>query len=219
MNVATQNLRSPVSQVPGVGSKDELYLWGMRRFGDGSPPKQYPVFLVVQGDRNVNGFDDPPVPGLLLTQREMSLVSKPGQVPLDQRWSCLDVGVELVAFINGGSIVEGVPAAVVAQVCSLLGVFVQRGQTQFIDLGPASLYPGGVGIYGGDPAANAAGLGFPSIAARRRLDRALVLNPGDTWFGGLTIANADGLGLVLGEGNLLDVRLSFWMHRDLGLSG
>ena len=221
MDVATQNSRTPVSQVPGYGTRDALYLWHMYRFHNGDGPGLFPIFNAIKGQPGNNGFAGP------LTDRETSLLSNPGQVPLDQKWKCFDIGVELVA---GGTDTDGTiaPAPVtIAQAqeayAKLQLIFI-RGGTQSIPLGPISLYPGGSGLTGAVDAGNlatgsSAFNGLASAAARRWLTRPILLNPGDTWSMQLEIADADGLGLVLGSNGKMDVRVSLWMYRDLGLSG
>jgi hypothetical protein len=221
MMVQTQNQRTPVSQVPGVGRKDCLYLWHSYRFVTGDPVGLYPIFNAIKGASGANGFTGP------LTDRETSLVSNPGQVPLDQKWECFDLGVEL---IEGGTSTDGtivqapVSIAQAVEAYNVLQLVFIRGSTQSIPMGPISLYPGGSGltsaVAAGDLGTAAAAFnGFQSIGARRRLGRILTLNPGDTWTMALEIANSDKLAIALGTNGKLDVRVSFWMNRDLGLSG
>jgi hypothetical protein len=223
MMVPTQNVRTPVSQVPGVGKKDALYLWSAARFLSGATAGSFiNIFQASQGQQPAQGFP-------ALTSRETSLTQNPGQVPLDQRWECFDLGVE---FIGGGTSTSPplaatevpVTIAQAAQLYSKLQLELVRGQTQAIQLGPCSLYPGGTGLTSVENeadalTASAAFNGFASIGARRRLGRSLVLNPGDTWFMKLVVADADGIAAALGTNGFVDVRVSMWMYRDLGLSG
>lgn len=217
--VPTQNVRTPVSQVPGVGKKDALYLWSAARFlvgaTDGTVIK---IFQSAQGTQPAQGFP-------ALTSRETSITQNPGQVPLDQRWECFDIGVELLGAGTATSPPQAatytsvLAADAVAILDSLQLEFV-RGQTQNIQLGPCTLYPGGAGLYGGDmTTTDQAGNGFPSIGARRRLGRSLVLNPGDTWYMQLRYTNADAIALTGQTNGFVDARVSMWMYRDLGLSG
>jgi hypothetical protein len=217
--VPTQNVRTPVSQVPGVGKKDALYLWSAARFlvgaTDGTVIK---IFQNMQGANPGQGFP-------ALTSRETSITQNPGQMPLDQRWECFDLGVELVgagtatAPPQAASYTSVLLADAVSILDSLQLEFV-RGQTQNIQLGPCSLYPAGGGIFGGDQTTtNQAVNGFPSIGARRRLGRSLVLNPGDTWYMQLRFTNADAIAFTGQTNGFIDVRVSMWMYRDLGLSG
>ena len=215
--VPTQNVRTPVSQVPGVGKKDALYLWSAARFLNGAVVgSAINIFVATQGVQPAQGFP-------ALTSRETSLTQNPGQVPLDQRWECFDIGVE---FLGAGTIATGVvteatvTAARAAQLYSKLQLEFVRGQTQNIQLGPCGLYPAGAGVNSGDQTTTeTANNGFNSIGARRRLGRSLVLNPGDTWYMKLVVQDADGIALALGTGGYADVRVSMWMYRDLGLSG
>ena len=209
-----QNVRTPVSQIPDVGKKDSLYMWHSYRLANAATVGQYPIFNAIKGTAGVNGFTGP------LTDRETSLVSNPGQVPLDQRWECWDLGVEYVASSDGP-----VADADAAELNNQVQVLFIRGATQTIVLGAASLFPGGSGIYGAVEPGNlatvaATGNGYPSIGARRRFQggRSLLLNPGDTWYMALEVANSDGLPLTLAA-DWVDVRVSFWMYRDLGISG
>lgn len=218
--IQTQNVRTPVSQVPGVGKKDALYLWSAYQFATGNSIGQYNVFLVQQGLAG-QGYGAP------LTSRETSVVTNPGQVPLDQRWECFDIGVEILPA--PGSAAQAVSIAQATELYSKLQLAFVRGQTQLIQLGPISLFPGGSGVNAAVDAADAgttasAGNGFPSIGARRHLGRrTLVLNPGDTWNMAFVVANAGGFALDLGvtdeTPNRVDVRVSMWIYRDLGLTG
>lgn len=215
--IATQNTRTPVSQIPGVGKKDALYLWHMYRLASGSIIGMYPIFNAIRGSIGSNGFI-----ALPLTDRETSLVSDAGKVPLDQRWECFDLGVELVCAVTDGAYVPVSIADAAAAYDKLQLVFL-RGGTQQIPLGPISLYPGGSGVTAANDAADAATTaaaynGFPSLGGRRRLGRKIMLNPGDTWQMALEVANSDSQPLDL-VADALDVRVSFWINRDLGLSG
>lgn len=214
--IATQNQRTPVSQIPGYGKLDALYLWSTYRFADGDTPKQYRIFTTLQNDSG-QGYASP----LVLTARETSIVSNPGQVPLDQKWTCMDIGVEYLPGASG----TGVTIAQANDLNNKLQLAFVRGATQVFEVGPCSLYPAGGGVTGVVDAADAntasvANNGFPSAGARRQLKgRNVVLNPGDTFLWALIVANADDAPLVLGEGATVDVRVSFWMFRDLGMSG
>lgn len=221
MDVATQNSRTPVSQVPGYGTRDALYLWHMYRFHNGDGPGLFPIFNAIKGQAGNNGFAGP------LTDRETSLVSSPGQVPLDQKWRIFDIGVELVA---GGTDTDGtivaapVTIAQAQEAYAKIQLILLRGGTQSIPMGPISLYPGGSAITAavdaGDLGTSSSAFnGLGSIGARRWFQRSILLNPGDTWQMQLEVVEADGLGLVLGSNGKLDVRVSCWMYRDLGLSG
>jgi len=217
--IAIQNNRSPVSQVPGIGKKDALYLWSAYRFKTGDTMgKTYSLFNVIQGTQAGQGFATP------LTARETSIISTPGSVPLDQKWECWDMAVD---FIGGGTLTDGaftstvpVSAAQAAELVNKLQIVFIRGGTQVVQLGPASLYPSGGGVQGGDMATtDVANNGFNSAGARRRLGRNVKLNPGDTWTMAFLLAGTDDDDLALGTGAFVDARLSFWMYRDLGLSG
>lgn len=219
--IQTQNVRTPVSQVPGVGKKDALYLWSAYQFSTGTTIGQYNVFLVQQGLAG-QGYTAP------LTSRETSVFTNPGQVPLDQRWECFDIGVEILP--SPAATAQAVSIAQATELYSKLQLAFVRGQTQLIQLGPISLFPGGSGVNAAVDAADAAtaanaGNGFPSIGARRHLGRrTLVLNPGDTWNMAFVVANAGSFALDLGTHgedvpNTVDVRVSMWIYRDLGLTG
>lgn len=223
-NVLTQNTRMPVSQVPGIGKKDLLYLWSTYRLFTGDPAGvNFTVFSVQQTVAG-QGFARP------LTQRETSLQAQPGQVPLDQRWEAVDLGVEILPGAGGAS----VTTAQANDLYNKMQLVFNRAQTQAFQLGPISLFPGGSGLSGIGiasatvTAANveAIGNGFPSIGARRQLrgGRTIMLNPGDTWNMSFVNANADGAAIDLGVNqqeapNSVDLRVSMWMLRDLGLSG
>lgn len=215
--IHTQNQRTPVSQVPGIGKKDAINLWSAYRFRTGDTPGQYNVFNVIQGAAG-QGF------ATKLTARETSILATPGQVPLDQKWQCFDVGVD---YIGGGTETDGewastvpVTAAQAADLNDKLQLAFLRGGTQLVQMGPVAGFPGGGGVYGGDTTTtDVAGNGFPSVGAKRALGRTLVLNPGDTWGMAFLVANADEQDLALGSNAFVDVRVSFWMYRDLGLSG
>jgi len=224
--VPTQNTRMPVSQIPGIGKKDALHLWSTYRFFTGSPVGQYNVFTVTQNSSG-QGYASPAV----LTARETSIITQ-GQVPLDQRWECLDIGVEILPGAGG----LGVPVDQAVEAYNKIQLAFIRGQTQLIQLGPIALFPGGSGLSGvvaleaDDQAApflvnnQSVGNGFPSVGARRQLrGRTIVLNPGDTWYMAFLVANADGAALNFGTTgdtpNSLDIRVSMWMLRDLGVTG
>jgi hypothetical protein len=210
----TQNLRTPISQVPGVGKMDCLYLWSTYKFANGTVPGPYAIFNTIVGNTG-QGY------ATALTLRETSLTSNPGQVPLDQRWECWDIGVELLP-VPGASAAQ-VPIADAVEASNKLVLQFNRGGTQAINLGPISLFPGGAGVTAYSSFANAATTltsnnGDPSIAARRRLGaRSIVLNPGDTWGFTLLAVNSPSNNIVLTAS--LDVRVSLWMYRDLGISG
>jgi len=212
--IQTQNVRTPVSQVPGYGKLDALYLWSTYRFHDGDTPGSYKIFNLQQNAIG-QGFTTP------LTARETSIVSNPGQVPLDQRWTCMDIGVDFLPGSTGAP----VSLAQANDLANKLQLAFVRGATQVFEVGPCVLYPAGGGVTGVIDAADAAASaiannGFPSAGARRQLrGRNVVLNPGDVFQWAFIVANADDAPLVLGEGATVDVRASMWMFRDLGLSG
>jgi hypothetical protein len=215
--IQTQNQRTPVSQIPGIGTMDALYLWHCYRFATGDTPGLYGIFNAIKGQAGSNGFTLP------LTDRETSLMSNPSQTPLDQKIICFDFGVELVASKADDGPYGAVSVADAAACYDMLQLVFIRGATQTIPLGPISLYPGGSGITAAVDASNAATTaagfnGLGSSGARRRLSRALILNPGDTWSMALEIANSDKVALTL-DADFVDVRVSMWAYRDLGLSG
>lgn len=209
-----QNSRTPVSQLPGIGTLTSQYLWSTYRFEDGDTPGRYNVFVTQQGQVG-QGFANS------LTSRETYLTTNPGQVPLNQKWECYDIGVEILPGASGAP----VTVAQANQIYNKVGLAHVFGQTQVFEIGPVSLYPGGSGLTSAIDAADAgtsaaAFNGFPSVGARRQLrGRNIVLNPGDQWNMAFLIADADGNGLVLGEGLTVDVRVSLWMFRDLGFTG
>jgi hypothetical protein len=213
-SLAVQNVRTPVSQVPGVGKKDALYLWSTYHFVNATVPGSYQIFNTLVGNAG-QGYSTG------LTLRETSLTSNAGQVPLDQRWECFDIGVEILG--TPGSAAASVPQADCFELMNKLVLQFNRSGTQAINLGPIGLFPGGTGAFGNQGPSNTAttasyGNGYPDMGARRRLgERSIMLNPGDTWGMTLLVTNSPANNLVLTAA--ADVRVSLWMYRDLGIAG